>query len=45
MPFGVSQVVGRVMAETILGKEPSLPMEPFSFDRFKEPQSQDKLVI
>ena len=43
--YMLSPSVGKVMAETILGKKPSLPMEPFSFDRFKKPQSQDKLVI
>ncbi len=43
--YMLSPSVGKVMAETILGKEPSLPMEPFSFDRFKETQPPDKLVI
>jgi sarcosine oxidase subunit beta len=43
--FMLSPAVGRVMAELIVGREPSLPLEPFSFDRFKKKSAQDRLVI
>jgi sarcosine oxidase subunit beta len=43
--FMLSPAVGRVMAELILGLEPSLPAEPFSFDRFHKKSAQDQLVI
>jgi glycine/D-amino acid oxidase-like deaminating enzyme len=41
----ISPAVGKVMAELILGQEPSLPVEPFSFDRFQKGSDQDRLVL
>ncbi|GAG04092.1 unnamed protein product, partial [marine sediment metagenome] len=43
--FMLSPAVGRVMAEMILDLEPSLPVEPFSFERFQKKSAQDHLVI
>jgi sarcosine oxidase subunit beta len=43
--FMLSPAVGRVMAEMILEREPSLPVEPWSFERFQKTSSQDQLVI
>ena len=37
--------VGKVMAELILGQEPSLPIEAFSIDRFQSKTSRDDLAI
>ena len=41
----LSPSVGRVMAEMILGREPSLPTAPFSLDRFENVSNEDGLVI
>jgi sarcosine oxidase subunit beta len=43
--YMISPAVGKVMAELILGQEPSLPVEPFSFDRFQKGANQDRLVL
>lgn len=43
--YMLSPSVGKVMAEIILDREPSLPTEPFSFDRFKNVAAEDGLVI
>lgn len=43
--YMISPAVGKVMAELILGQEPSLPVEPFSFDRFQKGSHQDRLVL
>jgi sarcosine oxidase subunit beta len=43
--YMMSPSVGQVMAELILGHEPSLPLSPFSFERFQKKASQDNLVI
>jgi sarcosine oxidase subunit beta len=43
--YMLSPSVGRVMAEIVLGEEPSLPMEPFSLDRFAKSAARDGLVI
>jgi len=40
-----TDIVGRVMAEMVLGLEPSLPVAPFAFDRFKTAEGPDGLVI
>ncbi len=41
----LAPAVGRVMAELILGRTPSLPVEPFSYKRFQEDSAEDQLVI
>ena len=43
--FMLAPAVGRVMAELILGRTPSLPVEPFSYKRFQEDSAEDQLVI
>jgi sarcosine oxidase subunit beta len=43
--YMLSPSVGRVMAEMILGLSPSLPVEPFAFDRFERAAGPDSLVI
>jgi sarcosine oxidase subunit beta len=43
--YMLSPAVGRVMAEMVLGLEPSLPVAPFAFDRFKAAAGPDGLVI
>ncbi len=43
--YMMSPSVGLVMAELILGHEPSLPLSPFSFERFQNKASRDNLVI
>jgi sarcosine oxidase subunit beta len=43
--FMLAPAVGRVMAELILGRETSLPIEPFSYKRFQANSAQDQLVI
>ncbi len=43
--YMLSPAVGRVMAELVLGLEPSLPIEPFSFERFQNGSHQDPLVL
>jgi sarcosine oxidase subunit beta len=43
--YMLSPAVGRVMAEMVLGREPSLPVEPFDFDRFGNTSGPDGLVI
>jgi sarcosine oxidase subunit beta len=43
--YMLSPAVGRVMAEMVLGIEPSLPVAPFAFDRFETAAGPDGLVI
>ncbi|MGH9319707.1 MAG: NAD(P)/FAD-dependent oxidoreductase [Vicinamibacteria bacterium] len=43
--YMLSPSVGLVMAEMVLGEKPSLPVEPFSFDRFAKSADRDGLVI
>ena len=43
--YMLSPAVGRVMAEMVLGREPSLPVEPLAFDRFETAAGADGLVI
>jgi sarcosine oxidase subunit beta len=43
--YMLSPAVGRVMAELIVGHETSLPIAPFSMERFRESSPQDWLVI
>jgi sarcosine oxidase subunit beta len=43
--YMLSPAVGLVMAEMILGRKPSLPVEPFAFDRFEAASGPDGLVI
>jgi sarcosine oxidase subunit beta len=43
--YMLSPSVGRVMAEMVLGMKPSLPVEPFAFDRFETTAGPDGLVI
>ncbi len=43
--YMLSPSVGRVMAEMVLGQTPSLPVAPFSFDRFGTVAAPDGLVI
>jgi sarcosine oxidase subunit beta len=43
--YMLSPAVGRVMAELVVGREPSLPVEPFSYERFHESSGADQLVI
>ena len=43
--YMLSPAVGRVMAETVAGFAPSLPIEPFSSDRFRGVAEPDDLLI
>jgi sarcosine oxidase subunit beta len=43
--YMLSPSVGRVMAEMVLGRKPSLPVAPFAFERFERPAGPDSLVI
>lgn len=43
--YMLSPSVGLVIAEMVLGEEPSLPVEPFSFGRFVKNAHRDGLVI
>jgi sarcosine oxidase subunit beta len=43
--YMLSPSVGRVMAEMVLGREPSLPVAPFAFERFEAAAGPDGLVI
>jgi len=43
--YMLSPAVGRVMAELVLGIAPSLPIEPFSSERFRAVAAPDDLLI
>jgi sarcosine oxidase subunit beta len=43
--YMLSPAVGGVMAEVMLGREPSLPLTAFAYDRFDKAAGADSLVI